>query len=712
MPNISFNCEGVETTFSCNNNEIMKDIFQNYATRENLDMKKLIFLYNGNEINQEKNLEEIMNGFDKQRDAMNILVVKVYEEVINDNIIKSEDIICPKCQENTFIELKDFKINLHGCKNGHNLYNISLEDFENLQNIDLSKIICNSCMTRNKGIIYNNEFYKCLTCNLDLCPDCKTGHHQQHKIINYDKKNYVCNLHKKNYVNFCEDCKENICLSCEASHKNHKLSYFGNILPDENMNKKLEELKININSLNLTIDEITSKLKKVKKSFGLYLSTFDNLIKIYNEENSNYQLIKNINEFINNNKYIIEQINKVKNSILFEKPSKLINIYYLMNKNKYQNIIDINSNDNNTINENNIEGNFDIIIDNGSSSIKYGINTNGEEEEISTCIGYLNQNNGNKEYFIEKNLEQKRDNFELYYPMDRGIIKDWDIMEKLYDNIFYDKLKVNSSKHNIMITELPFNSKKNRENLLEYLFEVYDAPGVSFMNQSHLALYGAGKFDGLVVDLGDSYNHFYPVFNCHSNKNVRWSKTGGKDITEFLYKSLIESGQNIKYKEYAKILKEKACYVAFDYEEEIQTAETINYQLPDSTVINIKDLRFKCPELLFNQQDENIAQISYNIIMNCKTWEEKKILVNNIILSGGNSMFNGLPERFKIELKSLLPESLKEEVHIINSPERKNYSFTGGSILTCISTFNNWIKKSIYEEEGKSIVHKICPNII
>ena len=98
--------------------------------------------------------------------------------------------------------------------------------------------------------------------------------------------------------------------------------------------------------------------------------------------------------------------------------------------------------------------------------------------------------------------------------------------------------------------------------------------------------------------------------------------------------------------------------------------------------------------------------------MNCKTSEEKKILVNNIILSGGNSMFNGLPERFKIELKSLLPESLKEEVHIINPPERKNYSFTGGSILACISTFNNWIKKSIYEEEGKSIVHKICPNII
>ena len=28
-------------------------------------------------------------------------------------------------------------------------------------------------------------------------------------------------------------------------------------------------------------------------------------------------------------------------------------------------------------------------------------------------------------------LEEKRDNFALEYPMERGIIKDWDIMEKL-----------------------------------------------------------------------------------------------------------------------------------------------------------------------------------------------------------------------------------------------------------------------------------------
>ena len=711
MPNVSFIYEGVETTYNCKSNEKIKDIFQIYASRENLDVNKLIFLYNGIDINREKNVEEIINQADKERDAMNILVFKIYEEVVSDNLVKSKDIICPKCQENTFIQIKNFKIHLLGCKNGHNLYNISLEDFENLQNVDLSKIICQSCKTRNKGIIYNNEFYRCFTCNLDLCPDCKTRHAQEHKIINYDKKNYVCNLHRKNYVNFCEDCKENICLSCESSHRNHKLSYFGNILPDDNMDQKLTELKININSLNLIIDEINSKLQNVKKSMGLYYSTFENLIKIYNEENTNYQLMKNINEFMNNNKFIIEKIKKIKTSILNERPSELMNLYYLMNKNKYLNI----TNDESTIIQDNEESDYKIIIDNGSSSIKFGIG--GIEyqtiPEISTCIGYSNGNNGKDKYIIDKGLEQKRDNLTLEYPMNRGIINDWDIMEKLYDNIFYNQLKINTSEHNILLTELPFNSNKNRENLLEYMFEVYNAPCMSLVNQSWLALYAAAKFTGLVVDLSDSYNHFYPIFDEHTNKYIKWSKSGGKDLTEFLYKSLKESGQNIKYLEYAKIVKENCCYTAYDFDEEIKLDKTIEYQLPDSTIIKINDLRYRCPEMLFNgEENESIAKICVDVIQNCKSEEQIKELTQNIVLSGGNSMFKGLPERLTKEIKRLLPYDLVEEVKVIAFPERKNNSFTGGNYLSQVSTFNGWIQKSAYEEEGKTIVHKKCPNLL
>ena len=135
----------------------------NICLKENLDINKLIFLYNVSEINKEKNIEEIINEEDRRRESMNILVFHIYEDVKSNNIIKSNEVICPECKEITFIQLKDFKINLFGCKNGHKMNNLSLQDYEKLQNVDISEIICQSCRIRNKGIIYNNEFYRYLT---------------------------------------------------------------------------------------------------------------------------------------------------------------------------------------------------------------------------------------------------------------------------------------------------------------------------------------------------------------------------------------------------------------------------------------------------------------------------------------------------------------------------------------------------------------------
>ena len=269
-------------------------------------------------------------------------------------------------------------------------------------------------------------------------------------------------------------------------------------------------------------------------------------------------------------------------------------------------------------------------------------------------------------------------------------------MEKLYDNIFFNKLEVNTTEHNVLITEFPYNSKKNRENILEYMFEVYDVPGLFIINTSILALYAYGKFTGLVVDLGDSYNHFCPLFDGYSTKNAKWSKSAGKDLTEYLYQSLKLSGQNIKYLEYAKIIKEKACYIPYDYEEEIKSV--------------IKDLRIKCPELLFNSDNnDSIAKTCIDIIEGSKL-EIKKGLLNNIVLSGGNSMFPGLRDRLEKEIKKLAPQNLKEEVRVICSPERQNASFIGGQILSSLSSLK-WINKNVYEENGNSIVHKMCPNL-
>ena len=668
-----------------------------------------------------------MNGQDKQREAISILVFRIREDMKSDNIIKSKEIICPECKENIFIELKDFKINLTGCKNGHIINNLSFEDYENVQVLDISTIKCDSCKIRNKGIIHNYEFYKCISCKINLCPDCKRKHDQHHKIIDYDKKNYICNIHKKNFVNYCENCKENICLSCEPSHKDHKLIYFGHILPDDNMMNKLDELKENIDSINMIIDDFIKKMENVKKSFEIYYNTFSNLIHIYNNnENCNYQLIKNINEFINNNKNIIDNINKIKHSVINEEPAKLMKIYYKMNKSKNNILNNVNNNiriidvNDEKYNLNpNLESEFNIVIDNGSSSIKFGITGENIFSKISTCIGYSNNNNDNLddnhfEYYIGEKMEITREHLSLNYPIDRGIIKYWNILEKLYDHIFYNELKVNTSEHNILITELPFNSNKNRENLTEFMFEVYDVPGFYIMNQSALSLLAEGKSTGLVVDLGDSYNHIYPMINYGCDKNVKWTKTGGKDITEFLFKSLKENNQNIKYLEHAKMIKEKCCYVAYDYDEEIKSVESDEYKLPDSTSITIKDLRIKCPELLFTSDvndNDNIAKICNDIIQSSKE-DMRRDLYKTIILAGGNSMFPGLKERLTKEIKNFAPYDYQEDIKVLASPERIYHSQIGGQILASISTFERkWITKLEYEEEGKGIIHKKCPNI-
>ena len=87
----------------------------------------------------------------------------------------------------------------------------------------------------------------------------------------------------------------------------------------------------------------------------------------------------------------------------------------------------------------------------------------------------------------------------------------------------------------------------------------------------------------------------------------------------------------------------------------------------------------------------------------------RKDLCNNIILGGGTSMFNGLAERLTKEVKAIVPDFLKEEVHVIASPERKFATWIGGSILSSISTFESkWITKTEYEESGPAIVHRKC----
>ena len=363
-----------------------------------------------------------------------------------------------------------------------------------------------------------------------------------------------------------------------------------------------------------------------------------------------------------------------------------------------------------------------IIIDNGSKYIKAGLS--GEEGPIAvfpSCVGYPKFASGmiggdKKEFFVGADAEAKRDELKINYPIQKGWVKNWDDMEIIWGHIFTNELKIAPEEHNVLLTQDPMNPKDNKEKATQIMFETFNVPGLYISNNGVLTLYSAGKSTGMTIDLGYSLSHFMPIDGFPIKNAYIWSDFAGKELTEYM-KSLLQSlGYYLSKASEREIpvnIKEKSCFVALDFDEELGSVEPFDYELPDGTHVIIKDERIRCPEALFRpsmigKEGNGISQTCCDSIQKCKE-NIRKDLYNCIILSGGTSMFNGLPERLTKDVKALAPESMKEEVKVIASPERKFAVWIGGSILSSISTFESeWITKEEYEESGSTIVHKKC----
>jgi len=375
------------------------------------------------------------------------------------------------------------------------------------------------------------------------------------------------------------------------------------------------------------------------------------------------------------------------------------------------------------------EDNPVVVLDNGSGMVKAGFA--GEEAPqvvFPAIVGRPRGNTGQmiggsqKSEYIGEEAMKMKGVLNINYPIAAGIVESWEDMEKVWHHTFYNELRVapNETK-GVLLTEAPRNPKKNREKMVQVMFETFEVPNVYVAIQAVMSLYSAGRTTGLVVDAGDGVTHTVPVFEGFSLPHaVEKMEIAGRVLTEYMQKLLLESGHSFTSAAEIQIvrdIKEQLSFVAQNYAEEHEAAKTSSehdkqYTLPDKAVITVPaTVRMGCPELLFDPTKNGMTCKSIQALawasVQAADVDVRKELCKNIIMSGGSTMYEGIADRLKTELTNLAPSGA--EIRIVASADRKYAVWKGGSTLASLSTFaSSWVTAEDYQEHGAAVIHRKC----
>merc|ERR1711874_496051 len=387
----------------------------------------------------------------------------------------------------------------------------------------------------------------------------------------------------------------------------------------------------------------------------------------------------------------------------------------------------------------NAEGKTVVVCDNGTGFVKCGYAGTNFPAHIFPCmVGRPIIRSASKlledqlrDIEVGERCSQHRSNLEINYPMKNGKVVSWEDMRHVWDYTFgEEKMNLNPKESLIMLTEPPMNPNKMREEM----FENYGFHGAYIATQAVLTLYAQGLLTGVVVDSGDGVTHIVAVYDGFTIPSItKRLDIAGRDITQYLIELLLVHGYVFNKTadfDTVRMIKEKLCYVAYNIHSEQKLAlDTTflveNYTLPDGRVIKVNDERFAASEALFQphllgREGAGMAELVFNTVQEADI-DIRPDLYKHIVLSGGSTMYPGLPSRLEREIKQLYLERVlkgdterlsKFKIRIEDPPRRKDMVFIGGAVLADVMKDKEefWMTKAEYEEKGLDVLKKLGPS--
>ena len=356
-----------------------------------------------------------------------------------------------------------------------------------------------------------------------------------------------------------------------------------------------------------------------------------------------------------------------------------------------------------------------VVFDLGSNLISGGF-TNSDTEPraaFDTVVGtpiYSSRmlGMGHKENYVGTEAWSKCGMLKISRSIEHGKIVNEEHLTSVLQIMTYNCLGIAPDTNPLLITEHPQNPKENRETLIQILIEYFGWCGVYVAEPANLA--APYLKDGIAVDCGFGVTTVSPILDGKVLETdvIRQDFAGG-DVSDAIINHLNNEGDSFFSSSDRYFITGAMNYPDnhCEYLGKSKTDSITNYLLPDGNKVSFGLESFYAPDILFNPRLINankfvgIQDMIKKSISNC-TIDEQALLLNNIVLMGGSTLYNNFPEQLNDKVSQLFPNS---KIRIRAEKDRKYHTFLFGSLFTSDNrSKRGWITYEDYKEYGPNCI--------